>query len=202
MAILTAEQLTFLRQQKIPMGSLFDASGLRKEAYQAQMKSEEKLFAYGVTPCKAGNHTLRTRPGHCIQCDHSRIGFMIRAQKRAYVYIAASQKGRLIKVESTENVDYRMKSLNDQRYGSCSDWEMLVKVLSDRSGRLEADIQSQLVEFSVVGSYTKEGKLQQCYELFRCNFSDAYHALQSEAKVGERIDSPNHNRSVVNFKFR
>ncbi len=202
MAILTTEQLTFLRQQKIPLGSLFDAAGLRKEAYQAQMKADEKLFAYGVTPCKSGNHTIRTRAGHCVQCDHSRIAFMMRTQKRGYVYIAVSQKSRLIKIGSTENVDYRAKSLNDQRYGASTDWEMLVKVLSSRSGRLEGDVQSRLADFSVIGTYTKDGKLQQCYELFRCNFSDAFEALQSEVKADEVVQSSNHGRSLANFKFR
>lgn len=202
MAILTTEQLTFLRQQKIPLGSLFDASGMRNDAYQDQMKIEEKLFAYGVTPCKAGAHTIRTRAGHCVQCHHSRIAFMMRMQKRGYVYIAASQKSRLLKIGSTENVDYRAKSLNDQRYGSSADWEMLVKVLSGRSGRLEGDVQSRLSDFSVLGTYNKEGKVQQCYELFRCNFSDAFEALQSEVKPDEVIASANQSRSLANFKFR
>ena len=69
------DQRKFLRDQKLPLSFLFDASGMRKVDYEAVMKRDEKFFAFGVTPCSKGGHSLRTRSGHCIQCDTAKIAY-------------------------------------------------------------------------------------------------------------------------------
>ena len=128
MNTLTSEQLHFLRQQKILLSTVFDASGMRTADYQQVMKAEGKSFAYGVTQCSKGGHALRTRKGHCIQCDHATIAFMLRHDKKAFVYIAASYGGRLIKVGSSEDVVRRERQLCDYRYGGQDDWHFLDRV--------------------------------------------------------------------------
>ena len=202
MAILSSDQLFFLQTQKIPMSSLFDASGMRAADYQVAMKKEGKSFAYGVTPCAKGGHTLRTRKGHCIECDHAKIAFMLRHDKRAYVYIAASYAGKLIKIGSSGDVGDRAKKLSEYRYGGFEDWQILSTAATDSAGRVECDAQSRLAPFSVAGHYLRAGRIQECYELFRCDFSDARDALRAALGSADIIRTPNEERAESVFKFR
>ena len=202
MAALSPDQLFFLRTQKIPLSSLFDASGMRTADYQAAMKAEGKSFAYGVTPCAKGGHTLRTRKGHCIECDHAKIAFMLRHDTRAYVYIAASYAGRLIKIGSSGDVVDREHKLSEYRYGGYEDWQILSTVATDAAGRLECDVHSRLAPFSVEGHYLRAGRRQNCYELFRCDFSDARDALRDALGSSAIILTPYEERAETVFKFR
>lgn len=158
MATLSPDQLFFLQTQKIPSSSLFDASGMRTADYQAAMKAEGRSFAYGVTPCGNGGHTLRTRKGHCIECDHARIAFMLRHDKRAYVYIAASYAGKLIKIGSSGDVADRANKLCEYLYGGFGDWQVLSTVATDAAGRIECDVHSRLLPYSVAGHYVRAGR--------------------------------------------
>ena len=104
MAGLKPDQLSFLAAHGIPLGSVFDASGMRTADYQTVMKNLGKAFAYGVTPCNRALHTLRTRAGHCIQCDYSKIAYMLRFDATAFIYVAASTNGNLKKVGSSGDI--------------------------------------------------------------------------------------------------
>jgi hypothetical protein len=202
MADLSPEQLAFLRAQKIPMSSLFDASGMKNANYQLAMRSDGKSFAYGVTPCGKGGHTLRTRAGHCIQCDHSKIAFMLRHDARAYVYIAASHAGKLIKIGSTLDVADRQKKLNDYQYGGQTDWQILGIANSASAGRIESEAQAKLGRYAVLGEYIRSGRRQRCYELFRCNFADARDALKAALGAGGTLRVPDEARALHAFNFR
>lgn len=202
MANLSTDQIFFLKTQRIPLSSVFDASGMRTAEYQSLMKAEGKSFAYGVTPCAKGGHTLRTRKGHCIECDHAKIAFMLRHDKRAYVYIAASHDGRLIKVGSSGDVTDRAKKLSEYRYGGFEDWQILSTVATDAAGQVECEVHSRLASFSVDGHYLRAGRRQECYELFRCDFSDARDALRAAVGASGKINTPNEDRAEKVFKFR
>ena len=202
MVELSLNQLTFLRSQSIPLSAVFDASGMKKAEYQAAMRAEEKSFAFGVTPCAAGGHTIRTRAGHCIQCDHSKIAYMIRHDARAFVYIAASAAGRFIKIGFAIDVADRREKLNLYRYGGQSDWQTLATASCTSAGRAESVAQTKLSCFAVDGDYIREGKLQRCYELLRCDFSDALDALQTTLGKSVIVRVPNLERAVAAFRFR
>jgi hypothetical protein len=202
MASLSPDQLFFLQTQNIPLSSLFDASGMRTADYQAVMKAEGKSFAYGVAPCGSGGHTLRTRRGHCIECDHARIAFMLRHDKRAYVYIAASYAGKLIKIGSSGDVADRTKKLCEYLYGGYGDWQVLSTAATDAAGRIECNVHSRLAQYSVAGEYIRAGHRQNCYELFRCDFSDARDALLAALGSTAKIQTPNEARAESAFKFR
>jgi hypothetical protein len=202
MAILSPDQLTVLREQKIPLSGVFDASGMGKLEYGPAMKSEGKSFAYGVTPCGAGGHTLRTRSGHCIQCNHANIAFILRREARAFVYIAVSWNGRFIKIGSSIDVADRAKKLVEHCYGGQTDWQIVSTARSEAAGRVESETQTKLSSYSVPGEYTRAGKIQRCYELFRCNFEDARDALKSSLSRGEAITTVNEARALHRFNFR
>lgn len=202
MATLSDEQKRFLRAQNIPFSAMFDASGMKNAEYQIAMKSEGKSFAYGVTPCAKGGHTLRTRKGHCIQCDHSKIAFMLRHDARAFIYIAASVSGRLIKIGSSIDVADRTEKLNRYRYGGQQDWQILATANSASAGRAESAAHAKLASFSVRGDYVRMGKTQQCYELFRCSFQDARDALAEALGKGAYLKIPDEKRALAAFNFR
>src|SRR3546814_9788370 len=58
-------------------------------ALRGAMEAEGKGFAYNTRRCNNG-HTLKSRPGHCIQCRPVVIGFLKRHFAEGYVYIAVS----------------------------------------------------------------------------------------------------------------
>jgi ABC-type branched-subunit amino acid transport system ATPase component len=71
------EERAFLVSQKIKPDQVLDARGLTKDQWTRRANAEELLFIYG-TPCEAKGHILRTRSGHCIQCDTRKIAFIRR----------------------------------------------------------------------------------------------------------------------------
>ena len=110
MSKLTKEQSAFLAKHNTPISSVFDASGMGKSDYRAAMKELGKTVAIGVTPCKKGNHTMRTRSGHCIQCNPASIAFQKRHLMDGFVYVAGA-----------------------------SDWECLFWVKTKNAGKVEFD---------------------------------------------------------------
>jgi hypothetical protein len=75
---LTAEQIDFLNSHNISLDKVFDASGFSLSEYKVIMKDQGKQIAYNVAPCQQYGHTLRTRAGHCIQCNPAAIAFIKR----------------------------------------------------------------------------------------------------------------------------
>jgi hypothetical protein len=67
---LTQGELAFLARQGLGPGDVYDARGLPQSYWRKDMKDEGKTIALG-NPCKKGGHRLRSRGGHCSQCDTS-----------------------------------------------------------------------------------------------------------------------------------
>ena len=202
MAELTPEQRAFLAAHGIPLSDMFDASGMRKSDYSEAMREAGKNFAFGVSACGKGAHTLRTRAGHCIQCDHAKIAFMIRHEAPANVYIGGSLRGEHIKVGSSGLVQERRMLLNSYRYGGHSDWGMLAWAFTPAAGRVEFDVHTKLARYSAPGEYWHGGVRRSCYELFKCNFDDALEALRDSLSDGVKITIPNEERAYVEYNFR
>lgn len=184
MAELTGDQLAFLTAQRIPGSQLFDASGMRKRDYAAAMDEVGAYFAYGVTPCAAWGHQLRTKAGHCIQCDTSKIAYATRHSKEATVYVAHSVDVGLVKVGLSSDLDDRLQKLRDYAYGGATDWTLKCWAFVKEAGRLEFAVQDRLSRFRVPGQYIRAGRVQGCYELFACDPLTAEEALASMAPVG------------------
>jgi len=78
---LTESQIAFLKKYNFGMEDMFDAKGLTTIEYMARMKAEGKRIAYNADPCKKEGHTLRTKSGHCAQCNTYRFGVKKTKQK-------------------------------------------------------------------------------------------------------------------------
>ncbi|MCO4292203.1 GIY-YIG nuclease family protein [Solitalea sp. MAHUQ-68] len=175
---LSNEQKKFLESNQIPISMVFDGTEHNLNECKLEMKSLDKYFLLG-TKCKNG-HFLRTRSGHCIQCDTSRIAYYKRHYMDAHVYIAISQISKLLKVGFAKNIVKREKSLNDTEYGGMKDWKIVHYVSVGNAGRLEVELHKKLANYSCNEySYYKSGKKQVCYELFQCERNIAEDALDS-----------------------
>jgi hypothetical protein len=202
MANLSDNQLEWLRSQHIPLSSMFDATGMTKTERELAMKADGKSFCYGVAPCQAGRHTIKTRAGHCPQCDHARVAYMLRHDAQANVYIAGSCEGRFIKIGCSGDISDRRKKLNEYQYGGQRDWQILAVAACNASGMVESQAHAKLARFNVPGEYVRAGKRQRCYELLRCDFSDAKAAVTSFLAKGEILRIPDEARATQAFAFR
>lgn len=172
------QEQEFLKQQGIPLLLTFDAKGLPiSESIKALMKEQDKAIAYNATPCNNGGHTLRTRSGHCIQCDTARISFILRNISFGTIYVAGSIKGQLIKVGSTVNKADRKASLNKSKYGSYTDWDILYSAQCLNVGRVEDEIKFSLKKYGISNQYHHDNHIQSTSELFKCSYSKAYESI-------------------------
>jgi hypothetical protein len=201
MAKLTQAQRAFLISHHIPPSVVFDATGLSKSKYSPLMKELEKSFAYGVTPCRAAGHTLRSRAGHCIQCGTANIAFQMNYNKGAIIYIAGSFSSRLIKIGITNDVQQRLSLLKHYSYGRADDWEILLWARVPNAGRIEADAHGALSGFSIEGTYLREGRETECYELFRCSYKVARDALTKLLPPSTKINADREERSMQVYDF-
>lgn len=194
-------QKRFLRGHSIPLSDVYNATGLGRAQYQSAMSDTEQSFAFGTSPCSQG-HTLRTKAGHCIQCDPKRIAFQLRSRAKSHVYIAGSYAGKLIKIGSTKDVEDRLKKLNSYKYGKQKDWKVLASAYIDKAGKVENHIQRSLEQFSVAGSYRREGREQMCYELFSCDFDDAFKKLKALGGKSIKFHSVKPETASKIYRFR
>lgn len=176
MAKLTSEQIFFLKSQHISPSLVFDASGYSKAARTSIMEEQEKLFYFGDALCKLAGHSLRTKSGHCIQCDTSKIAFQLRSSATGYVYLAYSPSTNNIKVGySKYHPQERAGLLRNEAYGKIKDWDVkkLTKFEKD-AGRIEFAIHAKLEPYLKSISYTRgNGEIVECREIFSCNLDVA-----------------------------
>lgn len=196
MATLNTEQLQFLNHHKIDIDKTFDASGMRREFYQVLMKEQNKIIAYGVSPCAKRGHTLRTRAGHCAQCNTHVISKMKEYVEVGFVYIAGSVALQCIKVGFTSNPIDRAITVNKTKYGNSNDWQLLCKCECEEGGMIEKEVQKLLGLYRTNNKYFHDGHQQETSELFTCGYPKAIEALK-------RIQSeyPDHFKSILEMKY-
>lgn len=178
MAKLTADEIAFLTSQGIGVEQMFDAAGMSVADRKLAMKAAGKYFYVGGARCAAAGHQIRTRQGHCVQCNTSLIAYALRHSSSAQVYVAGSLKGRCVKIGSTEDIGQRLVRLRSHSYGAFDDWEMLAATqIIDNAGRFEFEAQKKLSRFQSKSIYVKSGAKQEARELFVCTFPVAANAL-------------------------
>jgi len=175
MSELTSEQLSFLKSQGVSLSLAVDAGHLSKGAREAFMNESGHKFYYGGPPCKAAGHTLRSKAGHCIQCDTSKIAYQLRSSATGYVYLANSERKGFIKIGFSEVDPYnRVTWLQTSAYGDVNDWEIKrsIKIRQD-AGKCEFAIHAALEKWRKPIKYQKNGEDVECREIFACTFAEA-----------------------------
>ncbi|MEQ9331791.1 GIY-YIG nuclease family protein [Thalassobaculum sp.] len=179
---LTPSEKNFLYAQKIKPEHVLDARGMPSAVWKAKAKKEGFLFIIGA-PCHAAGHRLRTRAGHCIQCDTAKIAYVRRSSQVGYVYIAASRIAGLLKIGSCIDLTQRQRNLRAQAYGGIEDWQIIAYSKTAMMGQVEFEINRKLEDLYVPGYYEKDGRTQHARELLRGDLKrvwDAYSAVTKE----------------------
>ena len=191
--LLTSVELFFLRDQKIPVAEVFDGRRMSTKGRLMWAEESGQRFVIG-SECEKGRHRLRTKNGHCIQCDTSKIARIRRFAETGFVYIAGSLKTKTIKIGSSK-VPYERHGKNSyDGYGGATDWEPLFEVKFENMGRVESDAQSALNRHRVSAEYLKDrATIQKSRESFTCSFSDAKKAVMvtKEKQLTKEWTSPN-----------
>ncbi len=199
---LTTEQLNFLKEQKIELKYVFNAKDLKKEEYKEIMKDLNMIIAYNVTPCKAYGHTLRTRSGHCCQCDTSKIAFQLRADASGVTYLAGSLSGELIKIGYTKALEVRSESLNRTKYANFSDWEILFAIESKLAGKIENLVNTELSKYFISNNYEHDNHNQQTYETFKCSYEKGKQIILEICKANNLDYKIIKETNTSNYNFR
>ena len=176
MAELTTDQRLFLKRHGVSLSLVYDASGLSKAQRLSLMEQLDKKFYYGGASCSAAGHTLRSKAGHCIECDTAKIAFQLRSSQSGYVYIAYSNRGQCAKIGITSvGPKERVALLAASSYANCTDWKLIDSVyLQTKAGSQEFAIHSSLEKFQIPVVYNKQqGVTQECREVFFCELSHA-----------------------------
>lgn len=182
MPSLTLEQAEFLNQQNIPLSRVFDATAMSKSDYKMTMSALGMIIAFGVSACGKAGHTLRTRSGHCAQCNTAALAFLMRYDDPGKVYVAYSKAIGSTKIGVAGDHIGRLRSLNDQGYGGASDWIVRFYSAYDKAGRIECIAQQRLGKYRVPTYYYRSGKPIECQELFKCKPELAIRAVKSAAE--------------------
>jgi hypothetical protein len=180
MGQLDKSQLRFLKDQGVALSQVFDASGLSTSERRQRMEALEKKFYFGGTACRAAGHTLRTKAGHCIQCDTSKIAYQLRSSQGRHVYVAYSNEGACAKVGTTSlEPEERIYSLCASDYGGFSDWRLVdSRYLAMNAGAAEFSVHAELEPFqSPVGYYKTNDMWVECREIFFCECDDVAHVF-------------------------
>jgi len=175
----TPQEIAFLQAQRIPESLVFHSGGLPKRLYKPIMKELDAILVTGATPCAAAGHTIRTRAGHCAQCDTAKIAFQKRYSSPGFVYVAVSKKLGLHKVGSCLNVARRLKALNSSGYGGASDWTVIDQVYSSNAGQTEFEIHALLNQHQSSVRYLRENSWVECRETFSASAETVLRAMLS-----------------------
>jgi len=133
---LTADELTFLASQNLSADDVYDARRKSQARWFREIKEAGKTIALG-SPCRKAGHRLRSRKGHCVQCDTKVLAFAGRHDLQQYIYIAGSRPARLIKVGVCGDLLQRLRQICAERHGDAADWEILYALHMARAGEIE-----------------------------------------------------------------
>lgn len=192
--MLTVEEVHFLRKQGLSKQDVFDAREIPLKEAKPQAKLEGKSVLLG-SKCQKAGHRLRTRSGHCIQCDTSKIAFAGRNSTPADFYLAFTPRGNLVKFGISSDAHQREESLRTSKYGGFDDWQIIVARRVKAAEQLESHVKSVAAESSASLVYEKDGRDQEARECFRLAKAEAIRIYEAAvANHGMSVDS-NYYRS-------
>jgi hypothetical protein len=169
---LTEQEIIFLKSQGIRPEEVFDGRGMSNPTWKDRAKQGEFDFILAGR-CTNGGHRLKSRSGHCIQCDTAKISFIRRENAKANVYLAAAKNRTVIKIGYASFIYAREETLRKQGYGGHWDWEILCWVKTQYAGKIEREISHLFSDKRISGSYFKDNKIQESVEMFSYDASTA-----------------------------
>lgn len=166
---LTKTQIQFLDQHCISTDQVFDATGMSKYKYQKLMNEGNYVVAIGVSRCAKGNHSLRSKTGHCVICKPANLAFQKRYETPGDLYVFYSTTKKMVKIGVSDDVYQRVEAVNKQSYGSINDWKLKFHVRVLNAGRAEKIIHDALAEYKKERLFIKDGVWATAHEIFSCS---------------------------------
>lgn len=185
--MLTPGELAFLKSQNLTADDVYDGRYQSAARWKAGVRVAGLALVLGAA-CSRGGHRLRTRSGHCAQCDTRNIAYQDRHHSPGYVYIAGSLSAKLLKIGIAVDVEQRKRNLRHQAYGGIYDWEMLFYAKVENRGKVEREALRLLQKFSITRAYEKDGSLQEASELLHTSFPKAIKAVADAIGDSKRED--------------
>jgi T5orf172 domain len=196
--VLSAMELEFLTSQGLSPEDVFDCRGKPVSDFGELARKSGKTLMLS-TQCSKGGHRLRTRKGHCAQCDPKKLSFQKRHRAKAKVYVAHSSSKNLSKIGSTIDIDNREKKLCFDRVASAVDWKIVFYAETEEAGKLEQIVHSQLGNWLFPIEYFKDGKKQISRECFTCTPIFAVNeTIETAQRLGKRFSDTWHD---ANFRW-
>lgn len=197
--MLTKDEIEFLRTQGLTAADVYDGRSQTSAGWKAGVRAAGKTVVLG-TPCTTKGHRLRTRSGHCAQCDTAKLGYQKRHNSVGYIYIAGSRKAKLLKIGTCVDIDQRLRNLNNQGYGGISDWAMLFTARVEAGGKTESDILARLSKYKITRMYIKDGKQQEAAEMLTMGFTAA-HAVVLACLKGTKASEIRKALKTADYEF-
>ena len=165
---LSTEERQFLVDQSLSEEDVFDGRALTREKCAAEAKRLNMPLVIG-SPCAKGGHRLRTRAGHCAQCNPANLGYQARHTEKSAVYVAYSAVNKISKIGVSNEIEIRESKINRDGYAGATDWEVLFSIVVNEAGRVETAAQVKLARYLINTIYQKDrSKDQMSKEAFAC----------------------------------
>mgnify|MGYP000430156728 CR=1 FL=1 len=184
---LSSDEIRFLRHHGFTTSDVCDCRGFDVAKRRHALKETGKTLALG-SPCRRGGHRLRTRSGHCVQCDPAKISYQSRKAIRATLYAARSTGSGAFKIGISEEPIRRIGDLNRETYGGHSDWMMYMAREINDAGKAETEVHRQLSDYSVRSEYRKSDHIQVAREIFFCPASRVIDAFKSSIREKQLVE--------------
>lgn len=183
LSILTDKEKAFIKHHNISPTDIYDARGEITRVYHTKAKEQGCHFV--INSCQYG-HRLKTRSGHCIECDPTRITFQRRDSGGGVVYVAVN--GKYTKVGMVDNkmnstkvaLEKREYTLNSEGgYGGRSGWQHVKSWrLEKNAGKIEDEAHHLLQKYKAKKSYVYSGGKREAQEIFECSIQEAIDAVK------------------------
>lgn len=118
--------------------------------------------------------------GKCVQCNPALLGWARRWIQYGYVYLAESRATGLIKLGSCQDLQERLRTLNDHTWAGASDWRMKLFHYTIAAEMFEYEVSKRLAAFRVVTSYWRYWRETSTREVYRCAYRTAKRHFEAE----------------------
>lgn len=166
-------EIAFLKEHRIHIADIYDGRKQCTSAWKVSAKEGNYPFILTQRRTCSGNHRLKTRSGHCPQCNSANIAFIRRESATGYVYIASAHRGKIVKIGYAKDINVREATLREQGYGGYHDWKIICFFRTHDAGKMERRVSARFADRRAYGNYFKDGKWQTATEMFRYNQSSA-----------------------------
>lgn len=176
----TDEELRFLGWHNLSREDVYDGRYQSKRSREAAAKEAGKdlILVRSSAACRAAGHRIKTRAGHCFQCDPLKLVYLRRHSTPGYVYVAGSLSGRVIKIGTAKDIPQRANKLRAEQYAGFGDWRILFSIRVSEAGKVEHDASARVPGRRNFRSYFKDGVEQTAIEVLQCSFSAAVKAVK------------------------